>query len=199
MGLLHSWVPPAVPGPRKVSSSPMRCWGGSQERAMAPPQPAQPQWQRSSEKMLESSFLTSLLGDPRGILLKYSALKAFAGVKHPPPRADQSPGLNSALLGHVQQQQRHHQKPLVETGVEGSYVPMAFCPRHSSLSRACGLWVFSLSEMFPVSAASTALWTCAGRMSRRRVSRDSLNQCYHQAPLPRGRFCLSEAYGSGPP
>lgn len=59
---------------------------------MAPPQPAQPQRQRSSKKMLESSFLTSLLGDPRGILLKYSALKAFAGVKHTPPEQTRAQG-----------------------------------------------------------------------------------------------------------
>lgn len=94
---------------------------------------------------------------------KNSPLKAFLGIKYTP----QGMRLNLAFLGHVQQQKGPHQKPLVETGVEGSYIPLAFRPRHClPLSQLrswalCFLFLqvfFLLNETFPNSAVSTALW-----------------------------------------
>lgn len=65
---------------------------------------------------------------------KNSSLKAFL------ESILQDTGLKLAFLGHVQQWKGHHQKPLVETGVEGSYIPQAFCPMLCLLlSRLC-LW-----------------------------------------------------------
>lgn len=95
---------------------------------------------------------------------KNSSLKSFLGKKYIP----QDIGLNLAFLGHVQQQKGHHQKPLVETGVEGSYIPLLFCPMHCLLLPWLCFWVlcflslslglFFLNETFPNSAVSTALW-----------------------------------------
>lgn len=101
--------------------------------------------------MPRSYFFTSLLGDPRGIILLYRRdaqvfiSGSIFGLKYTHPGADQSPGLTPAFLGHVQQQQCHHQKPLVQTGVEGSYIPFGFLPQALPPALSAMGFVFSFS------------------------------------------------------
>lgn len=96
---LHSWVPPAIPGLCKVSSSPRSCRGSSQERAMVHPRPAQPQQQRRAPRRCWGPISPShcwVIQEESCCFIeemhKYSSLKAIAGLKYAPPEQTRAQG-----------------------------------------------------------------------------------------------------------
>lgn len=156
---LYSWVPPAIPGPCKVSSSPMGCRGSSQERATVHPQLAQPQQQRRAPTRCWGGIppphcwaiqegSCCFMED----MHKYSFLKAFARLKYTPAQSRPEPRAERKIFWDTSSSSSAIIKSLWwRQEVEGSYTPLAFCPRHWLLLSQTCLWTLrflSLSSDF---------------------------------------------------